>query len=212
MTAIGIADVSWQLLATDSPDIAGTLLLRCFRLVRLARVVRVFRLKIMSDLRLMAPRRRQASTTYGAPIKVDVRHLFSQGTERAIVVRVWPCSINVVYSDDSVPRLGASLPASGHWRWRSACSSRSYTSSQAPCRALHQCILCSSQSTLSPIPCTYLWLVGNGEMGYNYNYCCNYHYYHSSIPYKPKVSVGSPNATRTRPGLPEDSDRYSGGS
>ncbi|CAE7397036.1 unnamed protein product [Symbiodinium sp. CCMP2456] len=53
VTAIGIADVSWQLLATDSPDIAGTLLLRCFRLVRLARVVRVFRLKIMSDLRLM---------------------------------------------------------------------------------------------------------------------------------------------------------------
>ena len=62
VTSIGVADVSWQLLATDSPDIAGTLLLRCFRLVRLARVVRVFRLKIMSDLRLMAPRR-QASTT-----------------------------------------------------------------------------------------------------------------------------------------------------
>ncbi|CAE7337534.1 unnamed protein product [Symbiodinium necroappetens] len=53
VTSIGVADVSWQLLATDSPDIAGTLLLRCFRLVRLARVVRVFRLKIMSDLRLM---------------------------------------------------------------------------------------------------------------------------------------------------------------
>ena len=27
--------------------------------------------------------------------------------------------------------------------------------------------------------CTYLWLVGNGGMGYN----CNYYYYHSSIPY-----------------------------
>ena len=26
---------------------------------------------------------------------------------------------------------------------------------------------------------TYLWLVGNEGMGYNYNYC----YYHSSIPY-----------------------------
>ena len=26
---------------------------------------------------------------------------------------------------------------------------------------------------------TYLWLVGNGGMGYNYNYYC----YHSSIPY-----------------------------
>ena len=25
----------------------------------------------------------------------------------------------------------------------------------------------------------YLWLVGNGGMGYN----CNYYYYHSSIPY-----------------------------
>ena len=29
----------------------------------------------------------------------------------------------------------------------------------------------------------YLWLVGNGGMGQNYNY----YYYHSSIPYKPKV-------------------------
>ena len=53
VTCIGIADVAWQLLSKDPPDIAGTLLLRCFRLVRLARVVRVFRLKIMSDLRLM---------------------------------------------------------------------------------------------------------------------------------------------------------------
>ena len=26
---------------------------------------------------------------------------------------------------------------------------------------------------------SYLWLVGNGVMGYNYNY----YYYHSSIPY-----------------------------
>ena len=26
---------------------------------------------------------------------------------------------------------------------------------------------------------SYLWLVGNGGMGYN----CNYYYYHSSIPY-----------------------------
>ena len=44
---------------------------------------------------------------------------------------------------------------------------------------------------------TYLWLAGNGRMGYNYNYyyyhyyyyyCyyyyhCYYYYYHSSIPY-----------------------------
>lgn len=53
LTSIGIVDVVWQLTSTASPDIVGTLLLRCFRLVRLARVVRVFRLKIMSDLRLM---------------------------------------------------------------------------------------------------------------------------------------------------------------
>eukprot|EP00439_Symbiodinium_sp_Y106_P005727 s1252_g1.t1 len=53
LTSIGIVDVIWQFASTASPDIVGTLLLRCFRLVRLARVVRVFRLKIMSDLRLM---------------------------------------------------------------------------------------------------------------------------------------------------------------
>ena len=32
-------------------------------------------------------------------------------------------------------------------------------------------------------PYCYLWLVGNGGMGYNYNYF----FYHSSIPYFPKV-------------------------
>ena len=30
----------------------------------------------------------------------------------------------------------------------------------------------------------YLWLLGNGGMGYKYNY----YYYHSSIPYQPKVT------------------------
>ncbi|CAE7218385.1 Cacna1c [Symbiodinium natans] len=53
LTSIGVVDVMWQFASTTPPDIVGTLLLRCFRLVRLARVVRVFRLKIMSDLRLM---------------------------------------------------------------------------------------------------------------------------------------------------------------
>ena len=32
---------------------------------------------------------------------------------------------------------------------------------------------------------TYLWLVGNGGMRYNFNY----YYYHSSIPYQPKVGL-----------------------
>ena len=38
----------------------------------------------------------------------------------------------------------------------------------------------------------YLWLVGNGGMGYNHNYYYYYYnnnyYYHSSIPYYAKVS------------------------
>ncbi|CAJ1368812.1 unnamed protein product [Effrenium voratum] len=53
LAVAAITDISWQLSAAEPPDMAGTFLLRFFRLVRLARIVRVFRLKVMKDLRLM---------------------------------------------------------------------------------------------------------------------------------------------------------------
>ena len=59
----------------------------------------------------------------------------------------------------------------GSWYRHASLRSLQFTASQG-----------SSVRDLHP---TYLWLVGNGGMGYNFNY----YYYHSSIPYLPKVGL-----------------------
>ena len=48
-------------------------------------------------------------------------------------------------------------------------------------------------------PLPYLWLVGNGGMGYNHNY----YYYHSPIPYQPKEGYNSLKTQTCKPGKPK---------